>query len=135
MADLFLFGRVLFGGFFTYYGFNHFLDTAAMAQYAAAKGVLQPELAVLFSGALLVAGGLSVLFGLWPQIGAACIGLFLVGVTPIMHDFWNVADPAQRMNEMGHFMKNMALLGGAMMLAGVPRPWPYSLELRRRITV
>lgn len=134
MSDLFLLGRILLGGMFSYYGLNHFINTAAMAQYAASKGVPTPELAVIVSGALLVAGGLSVLFGMWPQIGAACLGLFLVGVTPVMHNFWDVPDPAQRMNEMAHFMKNMALLGGVMMMAAVPRPWPYSLE-RRRIAI
>lgn len=104
-----------------------------MAQYAASKGVPTPELAVIISGALLVTGGLSVLFGMWPQLGAACLGLFLVGVTPVMHNFWDVPDPAQRMNEMAHLLKNMALLGGVMMMAAVPRPWPYSLERRRRL--
>jgi len=44
-----------------------------------------------------------------------------------------VADPAQRVDEMGHFMKNMAMLGGALMIVAVPRPWPYSLEARRRL--
>jgi putative oxidoreductase len=133
MSDLFLLGRMLFGGFFTYYGVNHFLNLAAMTEYAAAKGVPAPELAVLFSGALIVAGGLSVLFGVWPQIGAACLGLFLIVVTPVMHNFWDIGDPGQRMIEMGNFMKNMALLGGVLMMMGVPRPWPYSLERRRRI--
>lgn len=133
MGDVFLLGRVLLGSFFTYYGVNHFLETAAMAQYAASKGVPQPELAVLVSGALIVVGGLSVLFGMWPQIGAACLALFLIGVTPIMHNFWDVADPMLRMNETAHFMKNVALLGGVLMMSGVPRPWPYSLERRRRI--
>jgi len=135
MSDVFLLGRVLFGGTFTYYGLNHFISTGMMAQYAASKGVPAPELAVIASGALLVAGGLSVLFGIWPHIGAACLGLFLIGVTPVMHNFWDVADPAQRMNEMAHFTKNMSLLGGVMMMAAVPRPWPYSLERRRRILI
>jgi hypothetical protein len=36
------------------------------------------------------------------------------------------------MNEMGHFIKNMAMLGASLMLA-MPLPWPYSLEGRRRI--
>jgi len=132
MNDLFLLGRIIFGSFFTYYGINHFLNTATMTQYAASKGVPMPELAVIVSGALLVVGGLSVIFGLWPHVGAACLGLFLVGVSPIMHNFWDIRDPGQRMIEMGNFMKNMALLGAVLMMAAVPRPWPYSLEYRRR---
>jgi putative oxidoreductase len=133
MSDLFLFGRMLLGGFFTYYGVNHFLNLAAMTQYTAAKGVPFPELAVLVSGTLILVGGLSVLLGLWPQIGAASLGLFLIVVTPVMHNFWDISDPGQRMVELGNFMKNIALLGGVLLMMGVPRPWPYSLERRRRI--
>jgi uncharacterized membrane protein YphA (DoxX/SURF4 family) len=60
--------------------------------------------------------------------------LFLIGVTPIMHNFWAMADEAQRTVELANFAKNLALLGGTLMMVGVPRPWPYSLEQRRRIT-
>jgi uncharacterized membrane protein YphA (DoxX/SURF4 family) len=55
-------------------------------------------------------------------------------VTPVMHDFWNSSGPAQ-MAEMGNFMKNLALFGGALTLLGVPQPWPYSIERRSRIVV
>src|SRR5688572_25746919 len=116
MNELFLIGRLFFGGFFVYNGLNHFLSLASTAQYAAAKGVPMAEAAVLLTGALLLIGGLAVLFGLLPEVGLACIALFLVGVTPVMHNFWDLADPAQRMNEMGQFMKNMALLGSSLMM-------------------
>ena len=133
MSDLFFVGRMILGGYFVYNGANHFLSTPMLAQYAASKGVPAPELAVMAAGLLILIGGLSVLFGLWPQIGAFCIALFLLVVSPVMHHFWAIADPAQRTGEMIHFMKNMAMLGGVLMMLGVPRPWPYSLEQRRRI--
>ena len=133
MADLFLMGRLIFGGFFLYSGVHHFLDTATLAQYAGAKGVPMPEVAVLLTGALLVAGALSILLGILPRLGLACIILFLVGVTPIMHAFWSVPDPQMRQMDMGNFMKNLALLGGAMMMLMIPTPWAYSVKARRRI--
>jgi putative oxidoreductase len=131
MADLFLMGRLIFGGFFLYSGVHHFLDTATLAQYAGAKGVPMPEVAVLLTGALLVVGALSILLGILPRLGLACIILFLVGVTPTMHAFWSVADPQMRQMDMGNFMKNLALLGGAMMMLMIPTPWAYSVERRR----
>ena len=45
------FGRVIFGGFFVYNGLNHFKQRQALTQYAGAKDVPQPDLAVLASGA------------------------------------------------------------------------------------
>jgi putative oxidoreductase len=135
MADLFLLGRLVFGAFFLYNGVHHFLDTATLAQYAGAKGVPMPEAAVMLSGALLIVGGLSVLLGVVPRIGLACIILFLAGVTPTMHGFWSVTDPQMRQMDMAHFMKNVALLGGSLMMLAIPTPWPFSVEAaaRRRI--
>jgi hypothetical protein len=51
----------------------------------------------------------------------------------MMHNFWALPDPAQRLLEIGHFMSNMALLGGTLMMVAIPPPWPYTLTLRRRV--
>jgi putative oxidoreductase len=131
MNDLFLVGRIIFGGFFVFNGINHLLTFDPTVQYVAAKGIPLPEVAVLLGTALLLVGGLSVLFGFIPEIGLACIALFLAGVSPLMHNFWDISDPAQRMNEMGNFMRNLALFGGSLMMLAVPVPWPYSLDQRR----
>ena len=131
MDDLFLLGRVVFGGFFVFNGAHHLVSTAMLAEFAAEKGIPAPEAAVLGTGLLMLAGGLSILLGLWPHMGAACIILFLAVATPTMHDFWAAATPAQRAADFGNFTKNVALIGGALMMLGVPRPWPYSLESRR----
>ena len=63
MRAVFVLGRAIFGGFFAYNGINHFQQTGHMAQYAAAKGVPVPEQAVQATGAMLLAGGLSVVAG------------------------------------------------------------------------
>ena len=133
MTELFLFGRILFGGFFIYNGIHHFMDVSTMASYAAGKGVPMAEAAILGTGVMLIVGGGSVLLGLWPRFGILCTALFLLGVTPVMHNFWHIPDPGQRMIEMTSFLKNLALLGGTLMLVAVPRPWAHSVEARRRI--
>ena len=134
MDDLFLVGRLVFGGFFLFNGANHFLMNAMMVQYASAKGVPAPEIAVAVAGVLILVGGFCVLTGFQPCIGLTCIALFLVCVT-IMHNFWALSDPTERLNEMGRFLSNAALLGGTLMMFAVPKPWPYSLDLRSRIRV
>jgi hypothetical protein len=45
-----------------------------------------------------------------------------------MHAYWNETDPQQRMNETVNFMKNMALIGGTLLAAGHPEPWPVSIR-------
>lgn len=82
-----------------------------MRSTLAQKKVPRPREAVLATVMLL--GGTSILLGVKPKHGAAAILGFLAGVSPIMHDFWRMEDPNQRMNDMINFSKNLALMGGA----------------------
>jgi uncharacterized membrane protein YphA (DoxX/SURF4 family) len=117
----------MFGGYFIYNGINHFKNHAMMTEYARSKGVPAPGAAVAISGAMIVAGGLSMLTGMWPKTGAGLIWGFLVGVSPQMHAFWKETDQQAQMSEMINFMKNMALAGASCMAAGQAEPWPISL--------
>jgi putative oxidoreductase len=131
MRSLFLFGRVIFGGYFVYNGINHFLNEKMMSQYAASKGVAAPDAAVTSSGALLAAGGLSVLAGVQPKRGLGAIIAFLVPVTLQMHRFWEETEPERRMNETINFGKNLALIGAALTMLQIAEPWPISVDEAR----
>jgi putative oxidoreductase len=127
-ATLLGLGRAIFGGYFVYSGVNHFLNLSSMTEYARSKRVPAAQAAVLGSGALLVLGGLSLVMGTRPKMGASMITAFLLGVTPSMHAFWDVEDEAQRMQEFVNFTKNVALIGGAAFAASIAEPWPASIE-------
>ena len=124
-------GRALFGGYFLYNSINHFRNRAMLSGYSGSKGVPYPDAAVVGSGTMLLLGGLSMLSGVRPKLGASLIGAFLLGVTPKMHDFWNVDDGQQRMGEQVNFLKNLGLLGGTLIAASMPEPWPASIRARR----
>jgi putative oxidoreductase len=128
-APLLELGRALFGGYFLYNGMNHFRNAKMLAEYARSKQIPLPEVAVVGSGALITLGGLSLIAGVRPKIGASLITAFLLGVTPAMHNFWEEKDETQRMNDFVNFMKNLALLGGACLAAALPEPWPLSVPL------
>ncbi len=127
MAVAFLVGRIIAGLFYLSASLNHFTKLEMSAGHAASKGVPAPKIAVLGAGVLLVIGGASILLGLWPLIGIAAILLFLIGVTPVMHNFWADTDPQMRMNNLVNFTKNLGLVGTTLMLLAIPRPWPFSL--------
>lgn len=129
MKAAFLIGRLVFGGFFIYNGINHLKERKNMAQYAQSKNVPKPELAIVASGVALLAGGTSILLGIKPKLGALSIIGFLAAVSPTIHDFWRAQDPNQRMNDMTHFGKNLAMLGAALALMGVEEPWPASVPV------
>lgn len=120
---VFLIGRVLYGGFFVLAGVNHFQNLAMMSGFTASKGVPSAKALVMLSGLLIFVGGLSVIVGWHVRIGLACIVLFLVPVTFTMHNFWVEKDMMQRINQLVNFQKNIALLGAALMMLMIPRPW------------
>ena len=126
----FLIGRLLFGGVLAFMGLNHFSGVDGMSGYAEAKGVPAPRLAVLGSGALLIAGGIAVALGIYPLVGAALLAAVFLAVTPVMPDFWTVADPEQRQSELTDFLKNAGLFGTALVLAALSvTAWPYALNV------
>jgi uncharacterized membrane protein YphA (DoxX/SURF4 family) len=120
-------GRAILGGYFLYNGINHFREIDQYASYAESKGVPVPRAAVAATGGLLVGGGVSLLTGIKPKLGAGMIEAFLLGVTPQMHAFWAV-DDSERQAEQINFMKNMALVGAALVTSSIPAPWPASLS-------
>ena len=131
MSDIhsiaFLIGRVIAGGFFLMNSFNHFAKLNMMAGYTRSKGIPAPELAVGGSGVLLFLGGLSLLLGYHPTIGAGLLVIFLLGVSFGIHNFWTIQDPQAKQGDMVNFLKNMTILGLLLMTLAIPRPWPMSL--------
>ncbi|WP_224337191.1 DoxX family protein [Haloprofundus halobius] len=124
----FLLGRVLFGGVLAFSGLNHFLDTESMVGYAQAKGVPTPGLAVPFTGGMLLFGGVGIALGLLPTLAAGALVVFLLVTTPLMHDFW-AAPAEQQQSELINFLKNVAMLGGALAFLALSAAgsWPYAL--------
>ncbi len=122
-AVLLAMGRLIFGTYFIYSGIHHLIDHASMAAYTAQRGVPAPELAVLGTGLLILVGGVCIASGAAPRTGAALVALFLIGVTPIMHAFWNDALPDQRAADAANFARNIALLGATCLVAAVPYTW------------
>ena len=116
MKPLVLLARVLYSGIFIMGGVNH-LTNSQMVQYAASSGVPMPSILVPLSGVIALLGGLSILLGFKARIGGWLIVLFLVPVTLMMHNFWAVTDPQMRMMQMAMFTKNLAMLGGAILIA------------------
>ena len=126
-GELFLLGRLLFGGVLAFNGLNHFLDAESMAGYAGAKGVPAPGLMVPFTGGILLFGGLGVAAGVLPTLAAGALVVFLAVTTPLMHDFWAVPDD-QKQGEMINFLKNVAMGGAALALLAISTTaWPYAL--------
>ena len=81
-------------------------------------------------GVLAVLGGLSILLGYRAKLGASLIVLFLIPVTLMMHKFWTIPDPMLAQIQMVMFMKNVSMLGGALLITQFGAG-PFSLDARR----
>jgi len=122
-----LLSRLILGIYFLSNAFNHFKNLNMLASYAQSKNVPAPKFSVILTGILLLIGGLSILLGIYVEVGVVALTLFFLPVTFMMHNFWAVQDPQQKMMEMISFMKNMAIWAGVLNLLFVPQPWPFSL--------
>ncbi|MGH7645849.1 MAG: DoxX family protein [Gemmatimonadales bacterium] len=124
-------GRILFAAIFILSGIGHLTKLPAMTQYAAAFKVPQPKLAVVVTGFMILAGGLSILLGVYVRAGALVLVLFLLPVAVYVHPFWGVPDPMQAANQQAHFTKNLSLAGAALLVyyfaTLYPEAWVYSL--------
>jgi len=118
MSLIVLLGRILFSALFLYSAVGHLTQTNMMAGYAQSRGVPQARLAVLGTGVMLVAGGLSVLLGIWADLGALILFVFLASTAVLIHGFWRDSGEA-RMTEQVQFFKDTALAGAALMIAGL----------------
>src|SRR5437763_8757287 len=107
---------------------GHF--SAGYIGYAAQAGVPAPGLLVPLSGVIATLGGLSITLGYKARIGACLIVLFLVPVSLKMHNFWAVTDPMMRGLQMALFMKNVSMLGAALLITHFGAG-PLSLDARR----
>jgi putative oxidoreductase len=121
-------GRFFFALIFLMAGANHF--SSQTIAFSASQGVPLASIAVPLSGVLSIAGGLSILLGYRAKLGAWLIVLFLVPVTVMMHKFWLVQDPMMAQIQMILFMKNVAMLGGALLISQLGAG-PFSLDARR----
>lgn len=127
MSYVFVLGRVLFSAIFIAAAPRHF--TGEAAAHAASLGVPLARLAVPVSGALALCGGLGGLVGYQTRVSAWLLVAFLVPVTVMMHAFWRLDDPVAVHTQQAMFMKNVSMLGAALVFAWLGGG-PLSLDAR-----
>ena len=123
-------GRVLLTLIFLVAAAGKLLDFNGTAQHLASRGVPLAQAALGFAIALEIVGALLVLAGFHARLGALLLIVFLVPTTLVMHNFWALQGNAA-IAEMLQFLKNMAILGG-LLLVSAYGAGAWSLDVRRR---
>jgi len=114
MNYVLLLGRIFYSLIFILSSLGHFSQKSI--HYATSRGVPMAEFLVPAAGILILLGGLSILLGYRARMGAWLIVIFLVPVTLIVHRFWGMSDPVRASLQQVMFLKNLALLGGALII-------------------
>ncbi len=125
-------GRILLSAIFVMSGIQKLTAWQQTADQMRNEGLVAVEILLIGAVVLELGGGLLLLFGFLTRLGAIALILFLIPVTLIMHDFWQYSGAAQQ-NQMAHFMKNLALIGGLFAVLGTG-PGCCSVDRRTRRT-
>ncbi|MBZ2206617.1 DoxX family protein [Massilia soli] len=113
-------GRALIGVLFAVSGVNKILGFSYVAGWMASSGLPMAEVLLAATILLELVGGLLLITGFQAGIAAAALALFLVPVTALFHAFWS-ADAAGFQGQLTHFLKNVAVFGGLLMVVGAER--------------
>jgi putative oxidoreductase len=108
MDLIILAARILFAMLFASSGlFGHLGPGRPMlTAFAQARKIPSPGFVVPFAGAWIVVGGLSVLLGVYGDIGAL-MSLFVISTAVFMHPFWKEPNEQSKMQEQVHFNKDL----------------------------
>jgi putative oxidoreductase len=116
MINVFFLGRIILGLYFIYSGYNHFINLDALAAHAASKKVPQPKASVFVTGLILFIGGATIVTGIAMFIGVWALIVFLLAVSFLIHPYWKIKDPMEKMAEEINFTKNIALVGALLII-------------------
>jgi putative oxidoreductase len=125
-----LVGRILLSLVFLNAGYRKLMAVAGSAGYFGKLGFPMPEVLVWVAIAIELGGAILLIVGWKTRWAAWLLALFTLVATFAAHRFWEV-DAAQYVNQMNHFMKNIAIIGGFIILAATGAG-ALSVDGRRR---
>jgi putative oxidoreductase len=109
-------GRAFLGALFLISGLFKIVGFAGVAGWMASSGLPAAEVLLVLTIAIEIVGGLLLVIGWQSRIAALALAAFLVPVTIVFHGFWN-ADAAHFNDQLTAFLKNLAILGGMLLVA------------------
>ena len=120
--------RLLIAALFLAFGFRYIGTFSLVAADFARMGFPVPYVAAGLATAIQIGAGMLLAIG-WRARGAAWVLIaYVLVATLAAHRFWEY-DAAYAANQMAHFFKNLALLGGLLIIAD-SGPGSFSVDKR-----
>lgn len=114
--SLSLIGRILLAALFLPAGLSKIGAFAGTVGYISSAGLPLPQLAAAIAIAVEVGGGLALLAGWGTRFAAFALAAFTLVASVGFHNFWAMP-PEQVMMQQLMFFKNIAVVGGLLVLA------------------
>lgn len=112
-----LLGRIALAAIFVLSGYGKLTGFDGTVGYIGSKGLPMPQVLAGIAILIELGGGLALIVGWKVRWVAVAFIVFLLVITPIFHAYWAVP-PEQMMGQQINFMKNLAILGGMLLLLG-----------------
>ncbi len=126
-------GRVLLGIYFILPGINKITDFSGNSQYMAEHGMVLIPFFLVLTIIIQVGGGLAMVAGLQTRMVAFVLAGLTLVISVVMHDFWTMEPGLQTSHETQNFIKNMAIMAGLLVAAGLGGG-AWSVDSRRHST-
>ncbi|MCC8395266.1 DoxX family protein [Paraburkholderia sp. MMS20-SJTR3] len=123
-----LVARILLMVLFVMFGWSKLTGFAGTVAYMASTGAPAPALSAVIAVVMELVVGVALLVGFFTRPLALLLALYTLGTAIIGHHYWNMTG-AMQYDNMIHFYKNIAIIGGLLLLC-VSGPGKYSLDRR-----
>jgi putative oxidoreductase len=111
-----LIGRFLISVVFILGGIGKIAAFSMYTGFVAAAHLPLPKVSLAIAIVVELFGGLAILAGLHTRFTAWIVFLYLIPTTIMFHNFWALQGAA-RIDNLIHFQKNLAIMGGLLVLA------------------
>jgi putative oxidoreductase len=113
--ELILAARLLLATLFLIFGVRKVMDFPGTVKQVNQFGVPLPVLAAAVATFMEVPVAFAVAAGAWARPAALLMFFYTLGTALIGHHYWTVA-PADRVDTMDAFYKNLSIMGGFLLL-------------------
>ncbi len=127
MDILLLVGRILYGCYFLILGGSYIKSSSRLSKREGLRDLPYPRILVYLCALLSVLGGLGVILGVHTNLSLGALILMLIFTSLRLHDYWNADTPEMIAVEMSLFLKNIALIGAALIMYSILSPWAFAL--------
>lgn len=111
-----LLGRWAIAAIFLLSGIFKFVLYSSTVEYMTSKGLLYGGFLLVIAALVEILGALFIILGWKTRWAAFVLLLYLIPVTYVFHDFWNIEDPVASQLQFYQFLKNLAIFGGLLLL-------------------